>query len=271
MNRFWTLGALTVALAGVAAADEWDKKTNITVNETILIPGKQLPPGKYVMKLANITANRHVVQIFNEKQDHLEATIMAFNNQMIAPDPKGNTVLTYWETPAGSPPALRAWFFPGDTWGQEFAYPKAMAEKLSALNHTKVASYDEASLKGDPTGENLKNLDVPAGEVATSSTLTVAQNTPANSSNSSSNSTPAPVSRSGNINAAPDRSAANDNLVAQNDTRPPQLVAQAQTTPPSTTPDTTSTLPQTASYLPLIIAVGMALTAFGALLGFRHV
>jgi len=256
MNRFWTLGALTVALAGVAAADEWDKKTNITVNETILIPGKQLPPGKYVMKLANITANRHVVQIFNEKQDHLEATIMTFNNQMLVPDPKGNTVLTYWETPAGSPPALRAWFFPGDTWGQEFAYPKAMAEKLAALNHTKVASYDEASLKGTPTPDNLKAIDVPAGEEATSSTTTVAQNTPP---------PPAPA----RINAAPDRS--DETLVAQNDTRPPQLVAQAQTAPPATTPSTTSTLPQTASYLPLIIAVGMALTAFGALLGFRHV
>jgi hypothetical protein len=264
MNRFWTLGALTVALAGVAAADEWDKKTNITVNETILIPGKQLPPGKYVMKLANITANRHVVQIYNEKQDHLEATIMAFNNQMIEPDPKGNTVLTYWETPAGSPPALRAWFFPGDTWGQEFAYPKAMAEKLAALNHTKVASYDEASLKGAPTPDNLKTIDVPVGEEATSSTTTVAQNTPP----------PAPAPRS-DINAAPERSTNNDlnnndNLVAQNDTRPPQLVAQAQTTPPAPAPSTTSTLPQTASYLPLIIAVGMALTAFGALLGFRH-
>jgi len=272
MNRFWTLGALTVALAGVAAADEWDKKTNITVNETILIPGKQLPPGKYVMKLANTTANRHVVQIYNEKQDHLEATIMAFNNQMIEPDPKGKTVLTYWETPAGSPPALRAWFFPGDTWGQEFAYPKAMAEKLAALNHTKVASYDEASLKGAPTADSLKTLDVPAGEEPNSSTTTVTQNSNANSN---ANSAPAPAPRA-NTNAAPERS--NESLLAQNDTRPPQLVAQAQTTPPAnnpntttTTPNTTRTLPQTASYLPLIIAVGMALTAFGALLGFRHV
>src|SRR3989440_7789559 len=121
-----------IFVAGGLVADEWDKKTNITVNETIMIPGKTLPPGKYVMKLMNSPSDRHIVQIFNEDQTELQATILAFNNYKLTPSDK--TELTYWETPAGSPPALRAWFYPGDNFGQEFAYPKDMAEKNSAPN-----------------------------------------------------------------------------------------------------------------------------------------
>ncbi|MEP6963228.1 MAG: hypothetical protein ABI995_14195, partial [Acidobacteriota bacterium] len=138
--------AAAACLIGIVApsvmkADEFDKKTTITVNQSILVPGKTLPPGKYVMKLANVTANRHVVQIFNEDQSQLQATILAFNNYRLNPTDK--TVLTYWETPAGSPPALRAWFWPGDNYGQEFAYPKAQAEILSRANrNANVPQYD---------------------------------------------------------------------------------------------------------------------------------
>ncbi len=86
----------------------------------------------------NSTSNRHIVQIFNERQDQLQATIFAFSNER--PRPADDTVLTYWETPVG--PALRAWFFPGDTIGQEFAYPKATAERIAlANNNAKVPTH----------------------------------------------------------------------------------------------------------------------------------
>ena len=55
-NTLFTIAAaaMTMATMTTAHADEIDKKTIITVNETILIPGRTLPPGKYVMKLANV-------------------------------------------------------------------------------------------------------------------------------------------------------------------------------------------------------------------------
>jgi hypothetical protein len=50
----------TVLLAGsVAFADQWNKKTILTVNETILVPGATLEPGKYVVKLVDSLSNRH--------------------------------------------------------------------------------------------------------------------------------------------------------------------------------------------------------------------
>ena len=49
-------------------------------------------------------------------------TILAIPNYRL--QPTGKTVFTFWETPPGQPKALRAWFYPGDNFGQEFAYPK---------------------------------------------------------------------------------------------------------------------------------------------------
>ncbi len=44
----------------------------------------------------------------------------------------------YWEVAAGQPQALRAWFYPGDNFGQEFAYPKQEAVQIAAFVKTPV-------------------------------------------------------------------------------------------------------------------------------------
>jgi hypothetical protein len=125
----------------------------LTVKETILIPGRELPPGTYVMKLMDSQSNRHIVQIMNEEENKVEATILAIPNYRLKPT--GNTELRYWETPAGTPPALRAWFYPGDSFGQEFAYPKDVAERIALANRTKVAWYD-----GDQSADSLKTAEL---------------------------------------------------------------------------------------------------------------
>src|SRR5437016_5685119 len=60
-----------------ANGDQWDKKTILTFTEPVELPGIVLPPGKYVFKLLDSLANRHVVQVFNESEDHIYATILA--------------------------------------------------------------------------------------------------------------------------------------------------------------------------------------------------
>lgn len=139
-----TLFALTAACAGLAAltltpaahADEWNKLTIITVNEPIQVPNMVLPPGKYALKLLDSPSDRNIVQIFNADQTHLITTILAMPNYRL--EPSGKTVLTFWETPPGQPKALRAWFYPGDNFGQEFAYPKSAATQIAARAHAPV-------------------------------------------------------------------------------------------------------------------------------------
>jgi hypothetical protein len=130
------LGLASLAFAPNAAADTWNKKTILTVNEPIQVPGKVLQPGKYVMRLMDSPANRHVVQIFNDREDQLQTTILAIPNYRL--QPTGKTEFQWWETPAGQPKALRAWFYPGDNFGQEFAYPKTEAVTIANYSNTQV-------------------------------------------------------------------------------------------------------------------------------------
>lgn len=128
------LGLMT--LAPSAMADQWNKRTILTVNEPIQVPGQVLQPGKYVMRLMDSPANRHIVQIFNEREDHLYTTILAIPNYRL--QPTGETEFGWWETPAGQPKAMRAWFYPGDNFGQEFAYPKNEAVALASSANVNV-------------------------------------------------------------------------------------------------------------------------------------
>jgi hypothetical protein len=41
------------------------------------------------------------------------------------------TVITFRERPAGQPEALKAWFYPGRQWGDQFVYAKSRAVELA--------------------------------------------------------------------------------------------------------------------------------------------
>lgn len=124
------LGLLGTSFVPRAHADAWDKMTIVTVNEPIIAGNKVLDPGTYVWKLLDSQSNRHIVQIFDKDQRHLEETILAIPNYRLAPT--GKTQFSFWETPAGVPKAVRAWFYPGDNFGQEFAYPRKLVAQLAS-------------------------------------------------------------------------------------------------------------------------------------------
>lgn len=108
------------AMGASARADSWDKKTTVTFNDAVEIPGQILPAGTYVFKLMNSPSNRHIVQILSEDETQVFATIMAIPIYRF--EPPDTTVFEFDERPYDSPQALRAWFYPGDDCGNEFAY-----------------------------------------------------------------------------------------------------------------------------------------------------
>jgi len=95
-----------------------------------------LPAGTYVFKILDSQSDRHIVQIFNKDQTKVYATILAIPNYRLKATDK--TVITFRERPAGQPEALRAWFYPGRNWGEEFVYPKARALELAKATNTPV-------------------------------------------------------------------------------------------------------------------------------------
>jgi hypothetical protein len=95
-----------------------------------------LPAGTYVFKLLDSQSDRHIVQIFNKDETVVYATILAIPNYRLKAT--GKTVMTFRERPAGLPEALRAWFYPGKVWGDEFVYPRAKAVELAKTANAPV-------------------------------------------------------------------------------------------------------------------------------------
>lgn len=131
-------------------ADQWDKKTTATFSRPVELPGVVLPAGTYVFKLLESTSNRHIVQVFNSSQNKVLATILAIPNWRLAPRDK--TVMSFAERPKTDPEALRAWFYPGDNFGQEFVYPKQRAAEIAETAHVPVLT---AEIKPTEKAEEL--------------------------------------------------------------------------------------------------------------------
>ena len=136
------LALMGATFSPAANADEWNRKTTMTFSEPVEVPGVHLkgwgvlPAGTYVFKILDSQSNRHIVQIFNADETQCYATILAIPNYRLRATDK--TVVTFRERPAGEPEALRAWFYPGKNWGDEFVYPKTKAVELAKATNTPV-------------------------------------------------------------------------------------------------------------------------------------
>jgi hypothetical protein len=126
------------ALAPTAKADEWNQKIVFTFSGPVEIPGQVLPPGTYVFKLAGSDSNRDIVQVFSKNEKRLYGTFLAIPDYRLKPT--GKPVITFDERAAESPEAVRAWFYPGETYGHDFVYPKVKAVALAKANSQPVPS-----------------------------------------------------------------------------------------------------------------------------------
>lgn len=138
------MALMGTALTTIARADDYNQKTVVTFSSPVEIPGVHLkgwgvlPAGTYVFKLVDSQSDRNIVQIFSADEKTVYATILAVPNYRLKAT--GKTVVTFRERPAGQPEALRAWFYPGMNWGQEFVYPKSVAIQIAQSSRTTVLS-----------------------------------------------------------------------------------------------------------------------------------
>jgi LPXTG-motif cell wall-anchored protein len=226
------LALVSAAFAPAVKADDWNKKTVITFSGPVEIPGVHLkgwgilPAGTYVFKVLDSSSDRHIVQIFNKDETAIYATILAIPNYRLKATDK--TVMTFRERPAGQPEALRAWFYPGKNWGEEFVYPKARAIELAKITKTPVL-FTEVEIPVEVV-EPIKSADEPVVVVLKRAPIKAIQPT------------------------------GDEVLLAQVVTAPPAVETQVGSAEPAA-----EKLPNTASQLPLIalfglLALGGALT-----------
>jgi len=56
---------LVLSLSSRAKADDWDKKTTVTFDQDVEIPGQVLPAGTYVFKLFPSNSDHFLVQVWD--------------------------------------------------------------------------------------------------------------------------------------------------------------------------------------------------------------
>jgi len=141
-KTLWIGIALTVfgfVSAPSARADEWTKSTKITFSQPVDVAGHVLVAGTYIFKMADAN-DRHIVQIFSADGKKVIATVMTIPDYRLTATDK--TVMKFREVPAGSPEALRAWFYPGRRIGEEFIYPKHRARELAKASKVVVPAHE---------------------------------------------------------------------------------------------------------------------------------
>ncbi|HXN22833.1 MAG TPA: hypothetical protein VOA41_08845 [Candidatus Dormibacteraeota bacterium] len=286
---------LTVLLimAGVTSADQQNKKTVFTFKDSVQVPGQVLPAGTYVFKLANSDANRHIVQIYNQDETKLITTILAVPNYQLTPS--GETIITYAKAPANQPVALEAWFYPGDNFGQQFAYPEAVASELTTLNTIKVPStgseqaYPSSTSDTTSASASSSSTTTPSSSAASSSsapsttapatsdsmtstttttTTTATATAPATSSDTMSSTKrtddTTPANRMANTPSATSTETSNMNRSTETPATQSSSDTSAQSSERSS-----QNLPQTASQLPLAGLIGFL--AIGAAAALRKI
>ena len=126
-NRILTL-ACFLCLSGTAVflsnakAGEVHKKTIVSFSAPVELPGITLPAGTYVFKLVDPYSHPIIVQVFSEDEKTFYASIRAIPDYRL--ERTADTVIEFEETESGTPPAIKAWFYPGQHYGYEFIYPK---------------------------------------------------------------------------------------------------------------------------------------------------
>ena len=116
------MSLMSSAFAPSLKADEADKKTTISISQPITVNGTTLPAGQYVLRLQDFRSGRDVVYIFNGQETRLITTVRAIHASRLESDHK--SYFSFYESPAGKPPALHKWFYERDDYGLEFLSPR---------------------------------------------------------------------------------------------------------------------------------------------------
>jgi hypothetical protein len=279
MSRFAlsVVWAATVALLpSAAAAQPIDKTTVFTFSGApVALPGVTLPEGEYVFRLANPMSGVNVVQVLNA--DGTKPHGLFFSIPAQRPEPSDKPEVRFHETAAGAPPAIRTWWYPGQTTGYEFIYPKDQARRLAEGSGQAVLTTRAASttVEEDDTSD-LVRVSPDGREEAVRAEAQPAE-APTSTASTSRTAPPDVTPATGITPSAPEASASNAPANTAAD-QPPASTAGSATnargaaaravgTSGAVAQDQRSALPQTAGSRPFTLAIGLTALGLAAFVG----
>jgi hypothetical protein len=127
MSRLFVSGVVVTALValmapGPASGVTYDKLAYLTFSAPVQIPGVTLSAGTYRFHLTNPETSRNVLQVLSNDGSIVYAMFHTIpdSRTSLTDDP----LVTFRETPAGVPLAVRSLFYGGEYRGYELVYPK---------------------------------------------------------------------------------------------------------------------------------------------------
>ena len=169
-----TAAMVTVA-ANAGAQGPANQDTYFTFSQAVELPKTTLPAGTYFFQLMDSQSNRHIVKVMDKDRKELFATLMAipyYSNDRPSDEPE----VRFLETPAANgvaaSNAIKIWFYPGNSVGHEFIWPRDKAAQLARATGQSVLT-----TKTDEESSDLTRVD--AAGVETGVTTTEQQTTQA--------------------------------------------------------------------------------------------
>jgi hypothetical protein len=113
------LGVLATAVTG--ANFDNHRTTYFTFSGAVQLPGVTLPAGTYTFEVVNMNSGSDIVTV--KSRDRSKVYLMQFTRAVYRPSASTlKATVTFGETPAGTPPPVKAWFPESETRGREFVY-----------------------------------------------------------------------------------------------------------------------------------------------------
>jgi hypothetical protein len=163
-RRILGLGLSATLFASAAQAQPEDKRTYFTFSGSIALPGVTLPAGRYLFRIVDTTASRKVIQVLSEDQKKPFTMVNTISDQRRDP-PKDATVVFY-ESPRGTPAAVKSWWYPGETIGYQFIYPRSQAKQIAKNTGQPVLTTKTESTKSEETkSAELSRVDASGRDV----------------------------------------------------------------------------------------------------------
>jgi hypothetical protein len=141
VRKFAKLFLLVAFLIGLPAAraSQADQAVKVTFSQDVQVPGRVLSAGTYWFVVPEFN-ERFEVEVFNA--DRTKLITMFLTNDAQRAEANEHGVFTFAERGPSEPQAIMKWFYPGNTTGHEFVYPKQLEKELAKDKHDTVVAGD---------------------------------------------------------------------------------------------------------------------------------
>jgi LPXTG-motif cell wall-anchored protein len=158
--RIFTALLLSIGISAIAMAQGGtvQRQTKLAVSEPTMVGNVMLDPGSYTLRVHDFQSEKVQVVVTRDSDSKTMGTVVASRERRSLDTHQASdnqTQFTY--TTYNGHPAVATWFYPGDEWGEKFAYGA------------------ETTASASTTGGDVTMTQTPA---PTASTSTMAESTP---------------------------------------------------------------------------------------------